>query len=488
MFSLASGIYQSYFAPPKLSILIIGCDGSGKTALLERIKVTSFATRVDNTSSHEDKYIVGAVAGANLDKDALNRGARPARLPPPLPPNKARQSRNRVDELLASEEATAQSQSSKEHMNNEQSSLLQGIPPPPLCGLDTSQNSNGSRSTLSSNQSQRPPLPTVRKPSDNQTTPTSTPAKRSSFIQLLRCPSPQRYSSAALGEEDEEYHAAAIHASALSAICTSAQKAMLENQWNTDYLNDYFINYSEEEQFDVKTVNGNQSKMFPLERIRPTLGQNLAKNVDICGCKCSLFDLSGACKMRPLWERYYRDTDAIVYVIDSCDVNFDNIQQSREEFIKLCKNEVLKKRLERGLPLMIWANGLDLAYAEYDRAVEKANEVDRKRQVSWNSDEEDAFVGATQQQSSSKTNDEDGVSKRALDFGDLLRLFGMTSSQVLDANGNKISVSAFDDVAQCHGNNLFLFGGSAKSGEGVKSAMEYLVAQSKRHYLVNNSQ
>lgn len=137
---------------------------------------------------------------------------------------------------------------------------------------------------------------------------------------------------------------------------------------------------------------------------------------------------------------------------------------------------------------MIWANGLDLAYAEYDRAIEKANEVDRNRQVSWNSDEEDAFVGATQQQSSSKTNDEDGVSRRALDFGDLLRLFGMTSSQVLDANGNKISVSAFDNVAQCHGNNLFLFGGSAKSGEGVKSAMEYLVAQSKRHYLVNNSQ
>ena len=501
MFSLASGIYQSYFAPPKLSILIIGLDGSGKTALLERIKVTSFATHVDNTSSHEDKYIVGAVAGANLDKAALNRGARPARLPPPLPPNKARQSRNRVDELLAADEAAAlKSQASEQQINNEKSSLLQGIPPPPLCGLDTSQSSNGSKSTLSSNKSQRPPLPTVRKTSDNPTTPTSTPAKRSSFIQLLRCPSPQRYSSAALGEEDEvEYNAAAIHASALSAICTSAQKAMLEDQWNTNYLNDYFINYSEEEQFDVKMINGNQKKMFPLERIRPTLGQNLAKNVDICGCKCSLFDLSGAAKMRPLWERYYRDTDAIVYVIDSSDDNFNNIQQSRDEFIKLCENEVLKKRLERGLPLMIWANGLDLAYAEYDRAVEKANEADRKRQVSWNSDEEDAFVGGTQQESKSseKANDEDCVSERALDFGDLLRLFGMRSSQVLDANGSKISVDTFDNFAQCNGNNhnsmytkdnIFLFGGSAKSGEGVKSAMEYLVAQAKQHYLVINSQ
>ena len=34
-------------------------------------------------------------------------------------------------------------------------------------------------------------------------------------------------------------------------------------------------------------------RMMPLDRIRPTLGQNLAK-LDLCGCKCSLFDLSGA--------------------------------------------------------------------------------------------------------------------------------------------------------------------------------------------------
>ena len=66
-----------------------------------------------------------------------------------------------------------------------------------------------------------------------------------------------------------------------------------EEEWNTDYLKDYYINYQDGEEFDVKVLNGKKSKIFPLERIRPTLGQNLAK-VDICGCKCSLFDLSGA--------------------------------------------------------------------------------------------------------------------------------------------------------------------------------------------------
>ena len=53
MYSLATGIYQSYFAPPKLSILMIGIDGSGKTALLERIKVTGFSS---SSSAVDDDY------------------------------------------------------------------------------------------------------------------------------------------------------------------------------------------------------------------------------------------------------------------------------------------------------------------------------------------------------------------------------------------------------------------------------------------------
>ena len=308
-------------------------------------------------------------------------------------------------------------------------------------------------------------------------------------------------------DDDDNYHAQqqAIHASALSAICTSAQKKLLlndENEWNTDYLNDYFINYSETEEFHVKTLNnGKEARIFPLERIRPTLGQNLAK-VDISGCKCSLFDLSGDAKMRPLWERYYRDTDAIIYVIDASDDSLENVQQSRKEFVSFCQNPVIQNRLERGLPLLIFANKLDLAYGEYDRAVEKANEVDRKRQVSWNSEEEDAFVGNMSQLQTveEKTDEEDDISKRALDFYDLLRLFGITPSQegIGDEDNNNITIGISDNAAQCNGNNsnptssrdnnVFLFGGSAKSGEGVKSAIEYLVIQSKNYRLSVNSQ
>jgi hypothetical protein len=196
--------------------------------------------------------------------------------------------------------------------------------------------------------------------------------------------------------------------------------------------------------------------------------------------------------MRPLWERYYRDTDAIIYVVDSSDGSFENIQQSRKEFKKLCQNEVLKRRLERGLPLMIFANGLDVAYGEYDKAVKKANEADQKRQVSWNSDEEDAFVGGKQQVSSEKKDEEAEVSNRALDYHHLLKLFGVSSAPAIHHQASNI------DPAQCNGENsnnsvstkgnIFLFGGSAKSGEGVKSAVEYLVVQLKQHRISNNSQ
>ena len=42
MFSLVSGVYDNYFAPTQLNVLVVGASGTGKTALLERMKVTEF--------------------------------------------------------------------------------------------------------------------------------------------------------------------------------------------------------------------------------------------------------------------------------------------------------------------------------------------------------------------------------------------------------------------------------------------------------------
>ena len=48
MFSLFNGIYDSYLAPSQLNLLVVGAPESGKTTLLERLKVTEFPTRPRN--------------------------------------------------------------------------------------------------------------------------------------------------------------------------------------------------------------------------------------------------------------------------------------------------------------------------------------------------------------------------------------------------------------------------------------------------------
>lgn len=45
MFSLLTGVYDSYLAPSQLNLLVVGAPSVGKTALLERLKVTQIPKR-----------------------------------------------------------------------------------------------------------------------------------------------------------------------------------------------------------------------------------------------------------------------------------------------------------------------------------------------------------------------------------------------------------------------------------------------------------
>jgi GTPase SAR1 family protein len=51
MFSLFNGIYDSYLAPTQLNLLIVGPPNAGKSALLERLKVTDIPTTKPRRSS-----------------------------------------------------------------------------------------------------------------------------------------------------------------------------------------------------------------------------------------------------------------------------------------------------------------------------------------------------------------------------------------------------------------------------------------------------
>lgn len=56
MFSLFNGIYDSYLAPTQLNLLIVGPPNAGKSALLERLKVTEIPTRPTKASNNDAKH------------------------------------------------------------------------------------------------------------------------------------------------------------------------------------------------------------------------------------------------------------------------------------------------------------------------------------------------------------------------------------------------------------------------------------------------
>ena len=174
--------------------------------------------------------------------------------------------------------------------------------------------------------------------------------------------------------------------------------------------------------------------------------------------------------MRPLWERYYRDTDAIIYVVNAAETSITNLYQSRRDFEQMCNSDALQRRVRCGLPILIFANQLDVAYKEYETSMEKAN----------NGAERDDFVGGSPNNNAAKDDDdtdENGVSKRVVEFQDLATLFGFPQHSISPSKNRQ----PFMPVA--HQGNIFLFGGSAKTGEGVRAAIEYLVAHAKSYHL-----
>ena len=99
--------------------------------------------------------------------------------------------------------------------------------------------------------------------------------------------------------------------------------------------------------------------------------------------------------MRPLWERYYCDTDAVIYVVNAAETSLSDLLESRRAFERMCRHDVMSRNLSGGLPIMIFANQLDLAYKEYGDSMVKASNEKSGRAVSWNAEEEGDFLGGT---------------------------------------------------------------------------------------------
>ena len=84
----------------------------------------------------------------------------------------------------------------------------------------------------------------------------------------------------------------------------------------------------------------------------PTIGFNV-ETVKYKNIKFQVWDLGGQTSIRPYWRCYYPNTQAIIYVVDSSDV--ERIGTSRQEFHAILEEEELRDAI-----ILVYANKQDL--------------------------------------------------------------------------------------------------------------------------------
>ncbi|KAL0299500.1 UNVERIFIED_CONTAM: ADP-ribosylation factor-related protein 1 [Sesamum calycinum] len=94
---------------------------------------------------------------------------------------------------------------------------------------------------------------------------------------------------------------------------------------------------------------------LPPDRIVPTVGLNIGR-VEVSNTKLVFWDLGGQLGLRSIWEKYYEEAHAVIYVVDAA-------CPSRFEDSKSALDKVLRHEDLQGAPLLILANKQDLEQA-----------------------------------------------------------------------------------------------------------------------------
>ncbi|KAF2366565.1 Small GTP-binding protein domain [Trinorchestia longiramus] len=93
-------------------------------------------------------------------------------------------------------------------------------------------------------------------------------------------------------------------------------------------------------------------KGLPANKITSTVGQNVGA-ITYGGIKLNFWDLGGQEELQSLWEKYYAECHAVIYVVDSADR--ERMDESKEVFDRMiCSNNL------QGIPLLVLANKQDI--------------------------------------------------------------------------------------------------------------------------------
>ncbi|KAF5743548.1 ADP-ribosylation factor-related protein 1 [Tripterygium wilfordii] len=90
------------------------------------------------------------------------------------------------------------------------------------------------------------------------------------------------------------------------------------------------------------------SEGLPPDRIVPTVGLNIAR-IEVSNNKLVFWDLGGQPGLRSIWEKYYEEAHAVIYVIDAASPS--HFEDAKSALEKALRHEDLQ-----GAPLLILAN------------------------------------------------------------------------------------------------------------------------------------
>ena len=111
-----------------------------------------------------------------------------------------------------------------------------------------------------------------------------------------------------------------------------------------------------------------------LVQTTPTIGSNV-EEISYNNVKLQAWDLGGQETTRSVWDVYFANTDAIIYVIDTHDSNYE---ESKNQFNKLLTNEALKNSV-----ILIYANKQDLPGAKGVTEIIQIYELDTIKDHVW---------------------------------------------------------------------------------------------------------